>query len=132
MTDDLLPRLPPEEFSNIEAVTTICDNPHLFKIVTPIDVTRFERLLESHPNRPFIESVCISLWEGFWPWANIQKEEYPVTWDLSECLPKTKCKADFLRSQRDVEMDAGRYSSSFGADLLPGMYSTPIHAVPKP
>jgi hypothetical protein len=99
------------------------DNPHLFKIVTPINVD---------PNKPFVQSVCVSLREGFWPWANTQKEEYPTTWDFSERPPKTEREADFLRNQRDVEIDADRYSESFGTNLLPGMYSTPIHAVPKP
>ena len=33
---------------------------------------------------------------------------------------------------RSIEIAAGRYSESFGMELLPGMYSTPIHAVPKP
>jgi hypothetical protein len=127
-----LPRPPPEEFSNVDALATIRKNPHLFKIVTPINVTQFERLLESHPNKPFVQSACVSLREGFWPWANTQKEDYPTTWDFSERPPKTEREADFLRDQRDVEISEGRYSESFGTDLLPGMYSTPIHAVPKP
>ena len=78
-----LPRPSPEEFSNVDAMNTIRDNPHLFKIVTPIDVAQLERLLESHPNKPFVQSVCVSFREGFWPWANTQKEEYPTTWDYS-------------------------------------------------
>ena len=132
LTDEPLPRPPFEEFSNREAIKTIHDNRHLFKIVTPINVKRFEELLETHPNQPFVQSVCVSLREGFWPWANTHKEEYPVTWGFSEHPPKTERKADFLRDQRDIEIKADRYSESFGTDLLPGMYSTPIHAVPKP
>ena len=111
---------------------TIRDHPHLFKIVTPINVDRFEELLKTHPNAPFVQSVCISFREGFWPWADTQKEEYPVTWDYSERPPKNEQEASFLREQRDVEIRADRYSESFGPDLLPGMYSTPVHAVPKP
>jgi hypothetical protein len=132
MTDDPLPRPPPEEFLNLDAVATVQDNPHLFRIITPINVTRFEELLETHPNKPFVQSVCTSLREGFWPFANTQKEEYPVTWDFSERPPKTEQEAEFLRSQRDIELNAERYSESFGTHLLPGMYSTPIHAIPKP
>ena len=132
LTDDPLPRPPPEEFRNFDAVSTVNDNPHLFKIVTPINVVRFEELLESHPNRPFVHSVCTSLREGFWPWANTLKDEYPTTWDFSERPPKTEREAGFLREQRDIEINAGRYSNDFGTHLLPGMYSTPIHAVPKP
>ena len=132
LLDDPLPRPPPEEFANVGAVTTIHEKPHLFRLITPINVDRLEKLLESHPNVPFVKSVCISFREEFWPWANTQKEEYPITWDFSDRPPKTELEAGFLRDQRDVEITAGRYSEGFGKDLLPGMYSTPIHAIPKP
>lgn len=132
LTDDPLPRPPSEEFCNIEALTTIRENPHLFKIITPINVNRFEILLKTHPNQQFVRSVCESLREGFWPWAITQGKNYPTTWDFSERPPKTEQEAAFLRDQRDTEISADRYSKSFGTDLLPGMYSTPIHAVPKP
>jgi hypothetical protein len=131
-TDDPLPRPPPEEFMNLDAVTTIENNAHLFEIVTPIKVGRFEELLETHPNKPFVRSVCISLREGFWPWAVTRREEYPATWDFSDRPPKTEREAGFLRDQRDIELAERRYSEGFGTELLPGMYSTPIHAVPKP
>jgi hypothetical protein len=113
-------------------MTTIQQNPSLFRIVTPIKVDRLEELLATHPNQPFVKSVCVSLREGFWPWAHTQKESYPVTWDFSDRPPKTEREAGFLRDQRDVEVAAGRYSEGFGSELLPGMYSTPVHTVPKP
>ena len=131
LSDPPLPRPPLEEFET-DAMNTIRQHPHLFKATSPIDVDSFERLLASHPNRPFVDSVCVSLREGFWPWAHTQKETYPSTWDNSYRPPKSEVEAEFLRSQRDVEVAAGHYSESFGKDLLPGMYSTPIHAVPKP
>jgi hypothetical protein len=132
MTDDPLPHPPPEEFANPDAVSTIENNPLLFKIVTPINVDHFEQLLSTHPNQPFVQSVCTSLRERFWPWADTRKEGYPTTWDFSDHPPKTEREADFLRDQRDIELVENRYSKGFGADLLPGMYSSPIHAVPKP
>ena len=132
LTNDPLPRPPLAEFTNLDTQTTLRNNPHLFKIVTPINVDRFEQLLDTHPNEPFVRSVTVSLREGFWPWANTQKEEYPTTWDFSARPLKTEREADFLRDQRDIEINAGRYSESFGTDLLPGMYSTPIHTTPKP
>ena len=55
-----------------------------------------------------------------------------MTWDFSECALKTERQADFLRDQRDVEINAGRYSESFGAHLLPGMYSTLVGVILKP
>ena len=132
VTDDPLPRPSREEFENTDAILTISKNPDLFRIITPINVNRFEQLLIAHPNQPFVESVCTSLREGFWPWACTQKEEYPITWDFSNRPPKNEHEAIFLRGQRDIEVAAERYSEDFGTDLLPGMYSTPIHAVPKP
>jgi hypothetical protein len=132
LTDEPLPRPPPEEFYNAAATATVDDNPDLFRIVTPINVDRFEKLLITHPNKPFVNSVCTSLREGFWPWASTQRDQYPVTWDFSNRPPKDEREAIFLRAQRDAEIEVGRYSEGFGTELLPGMYSTPVHAVPKP
>jgi hypothetical protein len=132
ISDEPLPQPPSQEFDNLDAIITIDKNPDLFRIVTPIDVDQFERLLETHPNRMFVESVCTSLRKGFWPWASTQRAEYPVTWDYSHRPPKNEREAIFLREQRDTEIAAGRYSEGFGSDLLQGMYSTPVHAVPKP
>ena len=60
-----LPSLPANELSNSVALTTIHSNPHLFKIITPIDVDSLECLLTSHPNNPFVQSVCQGFHEGF-------------------------------------------------------------------
>jgi hypothetical protein len=132
MTEDPLPRPPADEYDNLDAVSTIRDHPQLFQIVTPIEVNKFEELLATHLNQAFVQSVCTSLRDGFWPWAKTQKEEYPVTWDFSDRPPKTEREAVFLREQRDIELGEKHYSEGFGTELLPGMYSTPIHAVPKP
>ena len=40
--------------------------------------------------------------------------------------------AEFISSQIDTEVKKGQYFEDFGPDLLPGMYSSPIHAMPKP
>src|ERR1700734_1996004 len=32
----------------------------------------------------------------------------------------------------DKEVGTGRYSEDFGPNLLPGMYCSPIHTIPKP
>jgi hypothetical protein len=130
LSDPPLPRPPLEEFKT-DAMATVRNYPDLFKTSSPINVDSFERLLASHPNRPFVDSVCLSLREGFWLWAHMQKESYLSTWDHSYCPPKSEVEAEFLKGQRDTEIVAGCYSESFGKDLLPGMYSTPIHAVPK-
>jgi hypothetical protein len=58
--------------------------------------------------------------------------EYPDTLDESLDDPKDPIQLDFICEQRDKEIEMGRFSPSFGHDLLPGMYSMPIHVVPKP
>jgi hypothetical protein len=76
-----LPSVPITELLNATVMQTINNRPDLFKVVTPINIDRFETLLVSHPNRPFVESVCRGLREGFWPWANTHHGEYPSTVD---------------------------------------------------
>ncbi|KAG2340133.1 hypothetical protein BDR05DRAFT_977435 [Suillus weaverae] len=105
-TAEPLPRPPLSEFSNNVAVGTITQYPHLFAVSTPINVDRFENLLTiaQHPNLPFIRSVCLGLWE------------------VPSPSPKTEAEWNFIRGQIGKEE---------AHDLLPGMYSMPIHAVPK-
>ena len=121
----------PDEFNNTEAITTIANNPHLFKIITPINVPRLRELLTSHLNQPLADSVAIGLYYGFWPFAHTHYGSYPTTLNDSGLPPKTPIQADFLRKQIQTEFEADHYSSMFGPDLLPGMYSTPILAVPN-
>src|SRR6202522_361547 len=119
--DKPLPRRPEDEYENLDAISTISHNPHLFKIITPIYVSRFQQLLDSHPNKPFTDSVCLALREGFWPWAHTRLDAYPVTWDFSDRPPKTEREAGFLRSQRDTEIAEQRYLEGFGTSLFPGI-----------
>ena len=128
-----IPRPPMAEFNNAAAIETINANPHLFKIVTPIKVDVLQAYLKDHPNQPFVASVCKGLIHGFWPWANTHHDDdYPLTYDNSWVQPNDEKEAEFLIAQRDIEIAMDRFSPPFGPDLLPGMYSTPIHAVPKP
>lgn len=132
-TAEPLPRPPPSEFNNVTAMSTIANYPHLFRVSTPINVDHFETLLSlsGHPNLPFVRSVCQGLREGFWPWADTQIGMYPTTWDIPSPIPSSEAERAFLQSQIVKEESVGRYSPNFGPDLLPGMYSMPIHAVPK-
>ena len=128
-----LPSVPEHEFSkNLEAKETIEKNSNLFKIVTPINVDRFEQLLHAHPNHPFVESVCQGLREGFWPWANTHYETYPSIVDALLRMLQNPVERDFLQAQQDKERSKGRFSGSFGLNLFPGIHASPIHAVPKP
>ncbi|KAF7783258.1 hypothetical protein Agabi119p4_2634 [Agaricus bisporus var. burnettii] len=114
-------------------MSTIRGHPHLFQIVTPLNVHIFRQVLikSKHPNPDFCNSVCDGFVRGFWPWANVEPAGYPETHDEQGSEMKEKEKLEFVRKQRDAEVQKGRFSGSFGQDLLPGMYSVPIFAVPK-
>ncbi|KAF8829980.1 hypothetical protein HHX47_DHR2000183 [Lentinula edodes] len=131
-SDDPLPRPAPREFEG-PAWNTIQQNPHLFRVQTPINADRLEALLNTHPNQAFVKSVVLSLKEGFWPWATTRsQDEFPITWDNSWAPLPSEKERNFVNSQSELEAELGRNSQPFGPDLLPRMYSTPIIAVPKP
>ncbi|PBK87350.1 hypothetical protein ARMGADRAFT_856615, partial [Armillaria gallica] len=128
-----VPRPPAKEFENAEAIKTIEDHPQLFKITTPIKVDVLESYLEDHPNPGFVSSVMTALKEGFWPWADTHHTaDFPITLDNARMSPRSGMEQQFITKYRDEEIAAGRFSEGFGPNLLPGMYSTPVHAVPKP
>ena len=60
------------------------------------------------------------------------QKSYPITHDASLPTPRNPAEASFLHAQQKIEQQKKHFSASFGKDLLPGMYSMPIHAVPKP
>jgi hypothetical protein len=127
-----LPHPPLRKTSNPIALKTITDNPNLFHVNTPINVDIFQSLLKSHPNPNFVKSICTGLHEGFWPRADTLHDSFPVMHDKSQPTPSNKKHATFLHDQCLKEHLKGYYSPSFGSELLPGMYSMPIHAIPKP
>jgi len=128
-----LPPPPDVELANPVVISTIKSHPHLFKIVTPINVDRFEDLLSAHPNQPLVQSICQGLRHGFWPpGANTQSGIYPETHDASLPKPSDTVRASFMNNQRDIKVQKGRFSPPFGSSLLPGMYCMPIHAISKP
>ncbi|KZV88683.1 hypothetical protein EXIGLDRAFT_587422, partial [Exidia glandulosa HHB12029] len=127
-----LPRPPASEFENLDALETIRSRPDLFKIVTPINPDHFQRLLQSHPNQPYVHSVYLGLVEGFWPLADTRRDNAPTSADYSGSTVWTGDKLAFFEETCKEEVDSGRWSEDFGPDLLPGMYSSPIFAVPKP
>ncbi len=128
-----LPSPPKNGLQNKVARKTIAKNPDLFEITTPIKVDAFEKHLKDHPNQPFVKSVVRALKNGFWPWADTSDPTLPTTYDGSHRRqPITnKAKAKFIQQQRNEEVELRRWSKPFGKKLLPGMYSSPIDAVPK-
>lgn len=128
-----LPPPPPAELSNPLITSTLESYPYLFDIVMPIKVDRFEALLVSHPNQPFVQSICQGLRHGFWPpGANTHAGIYSDTHDASLPTPSDPTWALFIKNQCDIEVHDHRFSAPFGQTLLPGMYCMPAYAVPKP
>ena len=60
------------------------------------------------------------------------KDGYLVTWDNYSHPINDPIHWQFLRDQRDIEVNLGQYSPSFGPNVLPGMYSMPLGVIPKP
>jgi hypothetical protein len=131
VTAQPLPRPPAEELSNVTNCHTFSQNTHLFCVSTPIHVDKFESLLVNHPNPIFVKSVITGLREGFWPCADTNLPGYPTTHDAHIATTSHPDEVAFLTTQIELEISKGRFSEAFGPDLLPGMYSMPIHAVPK-
>ena len=124
--------VPLKERTNSLVNETIENHWHLFKVETPINVDVFEKLLAEHPNRSYVNSVVDGLRNGFWPWADTRVGDYPDTLDESLGDPKNENELKFICEQHDKEIASRQFSDSFRTDLLPGMYSMPIHVVLKP
>ena len=126
-----LPRPPLSELENQVTTHTINHYSHLFNVSTPINVNRFEQLLQTHPNQPLVQSVCEGLRFGFWPFAEPDMEVFPSTLEVSNGVLSND-EEHYIREYIEEEVKAGRYSESFGPDLLPGMYAMPVYTIPKP
>lgn len=126
-----LPSPPIDDPSSAVAWRTIHDHPDLFQITTPINADRFEKLLESHPNRALVRSFIRGLKEGFWPMA---EGDLSGTREFPERKARGKELGFLLEKCRHEEL-LGRFSKPFARasdPLLPGMCEIPVHAVPKP
>ena len=136
LTASPVPGVPPREFENLKALRTIQVNPHLFQVNCSLNIACFQELLVNHPNQALVDSICQSLHESYWPYADMKFDDvdagYPITLDMSSKGLTSAEHLDFISAQIEVEVAAGRYSAPFRPDLQPGMYSSPIHTVPKP
>ena len=127
-----MPAPPPLDSFRPEYLQTLESHRHLFKIITPIAVDRFEYLLTDHPNRPFIESVVHSLCEGAWPWA-APPTQFPVVHDLSYLGTRLQDRPElkkFMEAECAKEFEVDRFSAPFD-HLLPGMACMPTYVVSR-
>ena len=122
-----IPNVPDYELANEVVSSTIQQRADLFKIVTPVKSRALRLVTSVHPNKALVESLCAGFESGFWPYADTlstDSEEHKRTGRLSDDV------LEFLRTQRDAEIQVERYSEAF-PNLLPGMTTQPIFAVPK-
>ena len=122
-----IPNVPDYELANEVVSSTIQRRADLFKIVTHVKSRALRLVTSVHPNKPLVESLCAGFESGFWPYADTlsaDSEEHKRTGRLSDDV------LEFLRTQRDAEIEVERYSEAF-PKLLPGMITQPIFAVPK-
>jgi hypothetical protein len=75
--------------------------------------------------------VVFGLEAGFWPWAYVEMEGYLDTHDEMRSASDETEKMKFMRNQIEIEIQKGRFSKSFGKNLLRGMYAVPTFAVLK-
>ncbi|KAG0148223.1 hypothetical protein CROQUDRAFT_41646 [Cronartium quercuum f. sp. fusiforme G11] len=117
---------PPPIIEDKAADYALKNYPNLFKIVCPINVDMLEILLEDHPNQPFVISVLDGLCNGFWPMSNTPPDDGVINKNHTICnnFP------ELLRSARDKEVTADRYSTGF-QKLAPGMIVSPLLLVEK-
>ena len=54
-----LPSAPTNELNNPVAHATICLHPHLFQLITPINIDCLESLLTTHPNQVLVRSIIL-------------------------------------------------------------------------
>ena len=102
----------------------IKDNPELFGITCQINVNAFKKLLARYPNQVFVR---------FWPHAAVIPPRRGIQrYGMGHVGCLSQWEWVFLITQVETEVAVGRFSASFGCDLLPGMYSPPVHMVPKP
>ena len=124
--------LPPEnELNNEAAHATICHHPHLFQLVTPVNIDHLEYYLSSHPNHALARLIILGFHQGFWPFTITENTPHPSIVNNSSCIIKDPAHVQFVHKQRDYEIRLGLFSPSFGSDLLPGMTTIPIGVVPK-
>ena len=127
-----LPTPPTNELNSSIALATIHDHPHLFQLITPINIDHLESLLTTHPNQALVRSIILGFRQGFWPFVITENTPRLSIVDNSARVIQDPAHVLFVREQRDYKIQQGRFSPSFGQHLLPGMTAITIGVVLKP
>ena len=129
-----VPAVPWSDLQYKDISDTIAKYPHLFKVVTPVHVEELEHILSQHPNCTLVKSICDGFCNGFWLFADTEDPgRQPVGAVMRKSgLPDLDDKSiNFLRRQRNLEIELNHYLEGFGGHLLPGMTVQPIFMAPK-
>ena len=109
LTTSPVPGIPPREFKNLKALRTIQANPHLFQVNCTLNIACLQELLVNHLNQALIESICHSLHEGYWPYADTKFDDvdarYPTTLQMDRHLLSTS--TSFTRKSKSKSQLAG-------------------------
>ena len=104
---EIMPALPSpseNELNNEVVNATICNHPHLFQLVTPVNVDCLEQYLSLHPNQVLAHSITLGFCQGFWPYTITENIPHPSIVNNSSCVIKDPVHAQFVHEQRDYEI----------------------------
>jgi hypothetical protein len=107
-------------------LASLASRPDLFRVSTPLHISRLATFLAPHPNRPLVDSVLLGLREGFWP-------GHDGDFDAISHLAVPDVKLDeedllFLADSALKDFEKGYLSKPFDK-LLPGMHISPSFVV---
>jgi hypothetical protein len=114
--------------NNPEIHSTLLYLNRYIKVETPFNIDRFENLLATHPNQPFVKSVMKGLREGFWPFNegewDLEMKEFRQNYSVEDHDLAA------IRAFRDKEVNLGRWSGPLqNLTLQPGMKVSPMFVI---
>ncbi|KAK4695464.1 hypothetical protein P7C70_g8545, partial [Phenoliferia sp. Uapishka_3] len=128
LTAKPLPRPPKAALEDPLYLAALKSHPHLFRHETPLNVDAFEVSLKDHPNRPWVESLLISMREGFWPCHSGEPTPPPGKSLKARFTPRTEEDLDLVEAQVKKDVDKGWTSPRF--KVLPaGFVVSPLFVV---
>ncbi|KAK4704172.1 hypothetical protein P7C70_g2031, partial [Phenoliferia sp. Uapishka_3] len=124
-----LPRPPQHVLEDPGYLAALKSHPELFSVGTcPLNVEAFRKSLETHPNRPWVESLLWSMEHGMWPCHSGEAPAPPPARLVSRYIPSTEEDLDLVQAK--VEKDVAKGLTSEAVDEPPeGCVISPLFAV---
>ena len=120
---------PPESLLNDPKIqSTLSHLNRYIKVDTPFNVDRFENLLATHPNQPFVKSVMRGLREGFWPFDegewDLESKDFRQNYSIEDQ------DLNAIRAFRDKEVGLDHWSGPLpDLEFKPGMKVSPMFVI---